>query len=127
MERADAFAPWDDDFSGEVTYEAVVDKSVDGAYLSLGTVNHWARIFVNGDKRAEATMPPYRAYLGDLKAGDEIKIVVANTIAQACTHTDYFSVQDRRDTGSYHDKMKIMEAKAPAGGLFGPVCILKKK
>jgi hypothetical protein len=82
---------------------------------------------VNGDKRAEATMPPYRAYLGDLKAGDEIKIVVANTIAQACTHTDYFSVQDRRDTGSYHDKMKIMEAKAPAGGLFGPVCILKKK
>ena len=71
-------------------------------------------------------MPPHRAYVGDLKKGDELKIVVANTISQACTHTDYFEIQDKRDTGSYHDKMKLWEAKAPAGGLFGPVRILKK-
>ena len=127
VDREEVFAPWDADFSGEVTYETVVGEEVDGAYLSLGAVNHWAKIFVNGEKRAEVTMPPYRAYLGDLKSGDEIKIVVANTIAQACTHTDYFEIKDKRDVGSYHDKMKLLEAKAPAGGLWGPICILRKK
>ncbi len=127
VDREDTFAPWDEDFSGEVTYEAVIDADFADAYLSLGTVNHWAKIYVNGEKRAEATMPPYLAKLGDLKAGDQLKIVVANTIAQACTHSDYFTVQDKRDVGSYHDKMKIMEAKAPAGGLFGPIEVFMKK
>lgn len=126
-EREDCFAPFDEDFSGEVTYEAVIGTDVEDAYLSLGAVNHWTKIYVNGEKRAEATMPPYMARLGDVHKGDELKIVVANTIAQACTHTDYFEVQDKRDVGTYHAKMKLLEAKAPRGGLFGPVCICKKK
>jgi hypothetical protein len=126
-DREEPFAPWDDDFSGEVSYDTVIDEDVEDAYLSLGAVNHWAKIYVNGEKRAEVTMPPYMAKLGDVHKGDELKIVVANTIAQACTHTDYFEVQDRRDVGTYHAKMKLMEAKAPAGGLWGPIVICKKK
>ena len=126
VDREDPLAPWDEDFSGEVTYEAVIDTDIDAAYIDLGAVNHWARIYVDGNQVAESVMPPYRAYVGDLKKGSRIEIIVANTISQACTHTDYFTVQDRRDVGSYHDKMKLREAKAPAGGLFGPVSILKK-
>ena len=126
VDREDAMAPWDEDFSGEVSYEFAVGEDVKDAYLSLGRVNHWTKIFVNGERRAEATMPPYRAYLGDLCKGDVVTVAVANTNAQACTHSDYFEVQDRRDVGTYHPKMKVMEAKAPAGGLFGPVSILKK-
>lgn len=126
VDRDDTFAPWDDDFSGEVTYEAAVDCDLGEAYVDLGSVNHWARIFVNGEKVAEATMPPYRAFVGDLRCGDILKIVVANTISQACCNTDYFTVQDKRDVGSYHDKMKLLEAKAPRGGLFDPIMLLRK-
>lgn len=124
--RADALAPWDDDFSGEVTYLASLGEDCDDAYIDLGDVKHWSRIYLNDKLVAEVTMPPYFTRLGNIKAGDELKIVVANTISQACTHTDYFTVQDKRDVGSYHDKMKLLEAKAPAGGLYGPVKIFKK-
>ena len=126
VEREDAFAPFGEDFSGEVTYETQIDRDMTDAYLDLGAVNHWARIFVNEKQVAEATMPPYLARLGEVKAGDKLKIVVANTISQACTHSDYFVVQDKRDVGTYHDKMKLLEAKAPQGGLFGPVTLCKK-
>ena len=126
VDRADTFAPWPDDFSGEVTYETKLARDLDGAYLDLGAVNHWTKIYLNGEKVADATMPPYRVLLGDVKGGDELKIVVANTISQACTHTDYFEVQDKKDVGTYHDKMKLWEAKSPAGGLFGPVALFKK-
>ena len=127
VDRPEPFAPWDADFSGEVTYEAVVCGDFEDAYLSLGEVNHWAKIYVNGEKRAEATMPPYMAKLGELRNGDKLKIVVANTIAQACSNTDYFEVQDKRDVGSYHPRMNLREAKAPRGGLFGPLKICVKK
>ena len=126
VDREDPLAPFDEDFSGEVTFEAVLAADVEDAYLDLGKVNHWTRIYRNGEKIAEVTMPPYRVRLGDVKAGDRLKIVVANTIAQACVHTDYFTVQDKRDVGSYHDKMKVLEAKAPRGGLIGPVTICRK-
>ena len=124
--RENAFEPWDDDFSGEVTYVAKSEVNVPDAYIDLGRVNHWTRIYVNGKEVATATMPPYKAYVGNISAGDEIKIVVANTISQACANTDYFDVQPKADVGSYHEKMKLREAKAPAGGLFGPVEILSK-
>lgn len=125
-DRKDPLAPFDDDFSGEVTYETVVGEDVSDAYIELGEVNHWTKIFVNGKKVAAVTMPPYRAALGDIKKGDEIKIVVANTVAQACRNSDYFDVQEKRDVGPYHDKMKVLEARAPVGGLVGPIKILKK-
>ena len=104
----------------------VIDEDYDDVYLSLGKVNHWSRIYINGVKIADATMPPYFVRLGDVHKGDQLKIVVANTISQACTHTDYFEIQDKRDVGGYHGTMKRWEAKAPAGGLFGPV-VLKKR
>lgn len=126
VDRAEPLAPWDDDFSGEVTYVAKIKSDCEDAAVDLGAVNHWSRIYVNERLMAEATMPPYRAHIGDVKAGDELKVVVANTISQACTHTDYFEVQDKTEIGSYHPKMKVWEAKAPAGGLFGPVRLLKK-
>lgn len=125
-DRSDPFSPWDEDFSGEVTYIVSAPVSCDDAYIDLGRINHWSRIYLNGERVAEATMPPYLAHIGKVSHGDEIKIVVANTMSQACTHTDYFEVQDKADVGSYHDKMKLCEAKAPVGGLFGPVKLLRK-
>ena len=126
VDREDAMAAWDDDFSGEVTYVTTFSADLGDAYVDFGDVKHWSRVYLNGNLVAEVTMPPYFVGLGEVKAGDELKIVVANTISQACTHTDYFTVQDRRDVGTYHDKMKLWEAKAPAGGLFGPVIVYKK-
>ena len=126
VDREEPFAPFDEDFSGEMTYETEISEDFCGVYIDLGDVKHWSRIFINGKMLAEATMPPYRVKVGDLKKGDRVKIVVANTIAEACRSTDYFTVQDKRDVGTYHDKMKIMEAKAPRGGLFGPVKLLRR-
>lgn len=70
-------------------------------------------------------MPPYRLALPEAKSGDELKIIVANTIANACCVTDFFEVQDIKDVGPYHENMIKHEAKVPAGGLFGPVVLEK--
>ena len=66
-------------------------------------------------------MPPYRVKICGVKNGDELKILVANTAANVCARADYFSRRDIADVGPYHAKMVLEEAKAPAGGLLGPI------
>lgn len=124
--REDALAPFDKDLSGEITYEAEINTELLEAYLDLGEVCGAARIFLNGKKICEAVMPPYIAKLGAVKCGDQLKIVLANTIANACNSTDYFDVMDIRDVGCYHEKMKLEEEKAEQSGIFGPIRILKR-
>lgn len=114
--------PWDDAFSGEAEYITTLRDIPSGdIILDLGDVRHFARIYLNGKPVAEKTMPPYRVKICGVKNGDELKILVANTAANVCARTDYFSRQDIADVGPYHAKMVIEEAKAPAGGLLGPI------
>ncbi len=120
------FYEWDEDFSGEVTYEITLPTLSEGEYIiSLGDVRHIAKIYVNGERRAEAVMPPYEVNIGSLKGGESLKIVVANTAANVTRNAPYFDLTPIANVGPYHANMKKAELKAPRGGLLGPV-ILKK-
>ena len=120
--KVPAFAPWDEGFSGEVEYRTVLQNlTSENVILDLGDVRHFARIYINGIPVAEKTMPPYRVKLRGLKSGNELKILVANTAANVCARTDYFTKQHISDVGSYHAEMVKVEALAPAGGLIGPI------
>lgn len=119
---------WTDDLSGEVTYRLRVDalpaKSEEGCYiLDLGEVHHFARVFRNGTLLGETTMPPYRMVLSDIRIGDELCVVIANTIANVCRDDPFFETVEPYYVGPYHANMKTAEAAAPSGGLIGPVCI----
>ncbi len=115
---------WEKNFSGEVTYLHRLNGISEGEYLlDLGEVKHCAKIYINGNKVAEAVMPPYRVSIENLKNGDELKIVVTNTAANECCSTDYFDHQDAIDVGPYQKKMAIYESQAEAGGFFGPVIL----
>ena len=46
VDRQDALAPFDEDFSGEVSYEITACADIDAAFVSLGSVNHWAKIIL---------------------------------------------------------------------------------
>ena len=119
---------WDSDFSGEVTYEITLPSLKEGEYaLSLGDVRCVAKIYVNGEKRAEAVMPPYEKGIGCLKGGEKLKIVVANTAANVTRKAKYFEIKALADVGPYHANMKKAEAKAQNGGLLGPVILKKVK
>lgn len=72
-------------------------------------------------------MYPYTVVLKDIKGGEELKIVVANTPANECARSDYFSKHLPQDVGPYHKRMVLSEKEEKAGGLFGPVTIEVKK
>lgn len=114
---------WESHFSGEVTYAALLPELPDKElFLELGEVRYFAKIFLNGEKLGDLCLSPYRLPLR-AKPGDELKIVVANTIANVCHDAEYFDLRGVRDTGPYHANMRKYEAAAPAGGLIGPVTI----
>ena len=115
MEKPIRLGEWEKSFSGEATYEFTLPVLPDGNILvDLGEVRHFAKLYLNGDPLAKLTMPPYTARLDGAKSGDSLKIVVANTVANACASTKYFEIQDIRDVGPYHEKMSIWEKEAPA-------------
>ena len=116
---------WPKDFSGEVTYITKLTGVAAGKWiLDLGEVRHFAKVYLNDQKVGEVTMPPYRLVLENLQEGDELKIVVANTIANVCHNAEFFALQHPAEVGPYHKKMIVHEAKAPAGCLLGPVKLL---
>lgn len=118
---------WDKDFSGEVTYSAVIPDIEDGEYiLDLGKVRHYARVYVNGTKAGEVIMPPYRLPV-KIKSGDILKIEVQNTPSNVTRRAEYFEKCDIKDVGPYHVNMKKAEENAPCGGLLGPVSLYKIK
>ncbi len=119
---------WDDALSGEAIYCLRVDtlpaKAGDDRYvLDLGEVHHFARVYQNDRLLGEVTMPPYRLPLSDVRIGDEIRVVAANTIANVCRDDPFFDAVEPYYVGPYHANMKTAETAAPAGGLLGPVCI----
>lgn len=124
-EEREGLYEWPADFSGEVTYRLVLPvlplQGKGEYYLNLGEVRHYAKVYRKGVKLAETTMAPYRVALPEPVSGEEVTVVVANTIANACSNTDYFTVQDIRDVGPYHENMIKRERMEPAGGLLGPV------
>jgi hypothetical protein len=109
---------WNYDFSGEVTYKTVLPALPETAVLDLGEVRNAAKVYVNGKKIAEATMPPYRVALTGAKTGDELKIVVANTAANAIRISKFFDHQEKKHLGPYHKRTLELEKTAPAGGLI---------
>lgn len=116
---------WPKDFSGEVTYMTKLNGTTEGKWvLDLGEVRHFAKVYLNDRKIGEVTMPPYRLVMESLQEGDELKIVVANTIANVCHNAEFFALQHPAEVGPYHKKMIVHEAKAPAGGLLGPIRLL---
>lgn len=116
--------PWQQDFSGEVTYLATLPELPEGQLrLDLGEVRYFARVFLNDKQLAEVTMPPYYVNLARAKAGDVLKIVVANTSANVCHDAAFLQGFPPEEIGPYHPKMILKEAQIPGGGLLGPVWI----
>ena len=118
---------WEKGFSGEVTYLTTLPEIPTGEYiLDLGEVRHTAKVFVNDKAVGEAIMPPYQIYIGQVKEGDVLKIKVENTAANAyICNKEYFAVQNPGEVSVYYPKMAEAEMAAEAGGLIGPVNILK--
>lgn len=115
---------WDDSLSGEATYICKLPELENGNYrLNLGVVRHYAKVYIDGEKIAESTMYPYTVVLNDVKGGEELKIIVANTPANECARSDYFKKHSPRDVGPYHERMVISEREEKAGGLFGPIIL----
>lgn len=126
-EWQDGFVLWDESLSGEATYIFTLPTLDAGEYrLDLGEVRHYAKVFLNGEKIGECTMPPYTIELGSLGGGEELKIIVANTPANECARSDYFEKNQEKDVGPYHQKMVISERKEGAGGLLQKISLEKK-
>ncbi len=127
-ERPIPMGDWPESFSGEAEYRFILPElPVQDVILDLGEVRHFAKICVNGEKTAEVTMPPYTARISGAHAGDEIRITVANTIANACAHTAYFNIQDIRDVGPYHARMVLWERETAPGGFSGKIRLYEVK
>jgi hypothetical protein len=58
------------------------------------------------------------------KKGDKLKVVVANTGANAICHSKFFQHQQDKYLGPYHTRTLNLEKNAPAGGLLGPVLLM---
>ena len=115
-----AAAEWDPSFSGEAAYETVLPAEIAGdVMLDLGDVRCCAKVYRNGEKAAEVSMPPYRVLLPHACAGDTLKIVIANTAANAVRDAAVFDRLEPCDIGPYHARMKEAERSAPAGGWSG--------
>lgn len=126
--RKSGLTPWPKDFSGEYTYLTTLPALPNGnLQLDLGKVNSFAKVYLNGEKIGEATMPPYTVPLTGAKEGDKLKIVVANTIANVCHDSAYLNNQPVADMGPYHVNMVKKEKFSPAGGLLGPVWIAEQQ
>ena len=136
-EKIENLAPWDISCSGEATYTMTIPElgTKDGTVmLDLGQVHHFAKVYLNGEKVGEVTMPPYIIKLGcachKVKAGDELKIVVANTISNVCRNAKFFEPENTPPyyVGTYHANMRKMEEKySVPGGIIGPVSVYTAK
>lgn len=125
-DKLNGLGEWNADFSGEVEYSTkLTNLEVSTFVLDLGEVRHYARVFLNDKFIGETTIPPYRVKIDGATNGDELKIVVANTAANANRIAKYLTKQDRIDIGPYNGFMTVAEQNAPCGGLIGPVKILK--
>ncbi len=125
-EKLSALGEWSADFSGEVEYStSLTDLAVSNFVLDLGEVRHYARVFLNDKFIGETTMPPYRVKITGATNGDKLKIIVANTPANANRIAKYLTKQDLIDIGPYNGFMTVAEQNAPCGGLIGPVKIFK--
>ncbi len=121
---AGILTPWNAAFSGEVLYRTEIPADLPcGAILDLGEVRYCARVSVNGLPIAEKTFPPYRVTLPALHKQNVLEILIANTAANACAHTDFFDINHPAWVGPYHPAMKLKEEKMPGGGLLGPVML----
>ena len=117
---------WDPAFSGEVTYLCKLPLLDAGEYLlDLGEVRNTVCMYLDKEKLGEATLPPYQIRLDNFASGKELRLVVANTTANACARTDYFDRHDIKDVGPYHARMVLCEAQQPSGGLLGPLTLYK--
>lgn len=119
---------WEENFSGEAEYITKLPPiPSDHIILDLGDVRHYARVYLNGKEVGETTMPPYRVNINNAKSGDEVKIIISNTAANANRTAEYLQTRDRLDIGPYNGFMTVAEKEAPNGGLIGPVKILIEK
>lgn len=119
---------WEKTFSGEVVYTVDTLGIESGDYiLSLGEVRHFVKVYRDGVKYAEKTLPPYEITLKNLRAGELLTVAVSNTVANAIGASPVFDTLDIRDVGSYHADMVIREREAAPGGLIGKVALYKVK
>ncbi len=117
-----ATAEWDPSFSGEAAYETVLPALPTGeVMLDLGEVRCCAKVYRNGEKIAEATMPPYRVSLSGASEGDTLTVVIANTAANAVRDAAVYDLLEPCDIGPYHVRMKEAEKSVPAGGWSGKI------
>jgi len=120
------FIKGDKSFSGEITYICELKDIPSGCYLlKIKDIKYSAKIYLNDVLKGVTTMPPYGIVLNEVKMGDVLKIVVANTIANACVNTEFFGKHNEYDVGPYHQNMVKREVFAENPQLCGPVILEK--
>jgi len=114
-------------FSGECEYTAYFDCNEETAdcVIDLGEVRYACEVFLNGESLGTRLWHPYsyRA-TGKLQASlNELRIVVANTLANQYVTSSIFDDWSPAKTGPYHSIAIEFEKDTAFGGLYGPVQI----
>ncbi len=120
------------DFSGEAIYAAQVTldaplKPGQAYALSLGHVECSARVMIDGRTLGIVWATPMTltfdgALLSD-KTTFTLEIEVANTMANLCNSLPLSDMFPPDQLSQYHAKISVFEKNAPAGGLYGPICL----
>ncbi len=121
-----------EDFCGEAEYAARVALPralTDGESLcvSLGRVENYVAVYLDDSYLGEIYTQNGRLYAPAAalsgKRAFTLRLRVASTGAGAFKRFDMSKTFDPRDIGQYDAKVREVEANAPSGGLYGPVCI----
>ena len=120
------------EFSGEAVYTAKIGldhplKTGKLYEVDLGRVEASARVFVNGKYAGTAWAEPKRVRF-DGSAADggrmlTIEIEVADTLANQFITQPMDQMYPASELGPYQDRLRVLEEKAPIGGLYGPVVL----
>ncbi len=121
-----------EDFCGEAEYAARVAlpralTKGEGLMISLGRMENYASVYLDDIYLGEIYTQNGRLYVPKEKLSEKrvftLRLKVSSTGAGAFKRFDMSKTFDPRDIGQYDAKVREVEAKAPSGGLYGPVCI----
>lgn len=122
------------EYSGEGRYSAraalaAVPERGETYVLDLGRVECTARVRVNGQLVGIAWAHPMRVVFdGEVFANRRdftLDIDVAGTLANQCASHPLAEYFEAADLGPYQPRLNEFEKRAPKGGLYGPVTLLK--
>jgi hypothetical protein len=127
VELGDWASKYRQSFSGECEYSTSFEceKEIGECVIDLGEVRYACKVFLNGESLGTRLWHPYSfRTTSKLKAGrNELRIVVANTLANQYVTSSIFDDWSPAKTGPYHAIAMEVEKDTAFGGLYGPIRI----